>query len=131
MLFNLAPLSTRRDIAMLGVVHRAVLRRGPKHFFRFFQVSSSPYSHFLRRRHSRHLRDLRGPRALDIHNRSILGLSWIYNLLPAHIVELSSITDFQSALQDLVRARAISGCDDWASTLSPRIPSYCHPLASN
>ena len=27
--FNLAPLCTRRDIAMLGVIHRAILRLGP------------------------------------------------------------------------------------------------------
>ena len=34
--FNLASLSTRRDIAMLAVIHRAVLHKGPPHFFPFF-----------------------------------------------------------------------------------------------
>ena len=37
MVFNLAPLATRRDMAMLGVVHRAALRKGPSHFWKFFQ----------------------------------------------------------------------------------------------
>ena len=33
---NLLPLSTRRDIAMLGVVHRTVLGEGPPHFQKWF-----------------------------------------------------------------------------------------------
>ena len=32
---NLAPLNSRRDIAMLGVIHRTVLGMGPPHFQRF------------------------------------------------------------------------------------------------
>ena len=34
--FNLAPLRTRRDIAMLGLVHRTVLGKGPVHFKEIF-----------------------------------------------------------------------------------------------
>ena len=34
---RLAPLATRRDIALLGLIHRCVLGRGPKHFASFFQ----------------------------------------------------------------------------------------------
>ena len=33
--YNLAPLQTRRDIAMLGVIHRSVLGVGPPHLDRF------------------------------------------------------------------------------------------------
>ena len=35
--FSLAPLSSRRHIAALAVIHRAALGRGPPHFWRFFQ----------------------------------------------------------------------------------------------
>jgi len=34
--FNLAPLEVRRDIAMLGLIHRTVLRKGPSHFRKLF-----------------------------------------------------------------------------------------------
>ena len=34
--FNLAPLRTRRGMAMLGVIHRAVIGQGPPHFANFF-----------------------------------------------------------------------------------------------
>ena len=33
--FNLAPLSTRRDIAMLGIIHRAALGKGPALLMQF------------------------------------------------------------------------------------------------
>ena len=33
--FNLAPMSTRRDIAMLGLIHRAVLGKGPSQLHQF------------------------------------------------------------------------------------------------
>ena len=37
---NLAPLATRRDIALLGLIHRTVLGHGPAHFSDFFQVDN-------------------------------------------------------------------------------------------
>ena len=37
--FHLAPLSTRRDIAMLGLIHRTVLSKGPKQFTSFSDVT--------------------------------------------------------------------------------------------
>ena len=37
--FNLAPLSCRRDIAMLGLIHRCVLEKGPEHFGTCFAAS--------------------------------------------------------------------------------------------
>ena len=39
--FNVAPLSTRRDIAMLGVLHRAALRLQPCHFWQFAKFDTS------------------------------------------------------------------------------------------
>ena len=40
--FNLAPLETRRDIAMLGFIHRALLQQGPVQFQQWFVLDSSP-----------------------------------------------------------------------------------------
>ena len=36
--FNLAPLCVRRDIANLGIIHRSLLGKGPKHFHFFFCI---------------------------------------------------------------------------------------------
>ena len=44
--YSLAPLSARRDMAMLAVIHRAVLGRGPEQLQKFFpldKVKKPPY----------------------------------------------------------------------------------------
>lgn len=48
--FNLAPFASRRDIAMLGLIHRSVLDKGPQHFQQFFkrqEVAPPPGRHKL------------------------------------------------------------------------------------
>ena len=123
----MAPLHTRRDIAVLGVIHRAVLGHGPSHFHSLFYRATDSL-HFLRRRHFRHLANPYASRPLDIIQRSIFGLIPIYNLLPAPIIKLENVSEFQSSLQKIVKQRAISGQDDWPFSLSPRIQRHCHPL---
>ena len=126
--FSLAPLSTRRDIAMLGLVHRAVLRQGPSHFFQFFYVDAAP-ARFSRRRHNKHLFEWRDGRQSAAIDRSALGLVSVYNLLPQTVVDATSVSDFQHSLQALVRGRATSGHPDWPCTLSPRLSILSHPLS--
>ena len=51
MFFNLAPLETRRDMAMLGLIHRKVLGCGPRHFASMFRLAppSSSQKHCWQR----------------------------------------------------------------------------------
>ena len=76
--FNLAPLQTRRDIAMLGLIHRSVLGCGPRHFANMFLTSPPSVS----QKHDKQLLSHRSPRHLQILSRSALGLVDVYNLLP-------------------------------------------------
>jgi len=133
---NLAPLCVRRDIALLGVIHRAVLGLGPSHFNKFIVrrgTDSERWKHSMQLKEYRegHASDfaLPGSRPADyIHNYSLFGLLSIYNRLPADIVEQSnSVAIFQSKLQTLVKSRAINSAD-WKETLSPRVPLHRHPL---
>ena len=134
---HLAPLGVRRDIAMLGLIHRAVLGRGPDQFRQIFRAD------YDARREGRgvhrlqlmtlqdHASDfvLPGSAPAQYIENSAYGLIKVYNMLPASIVESSpSVRHFQSALQDLVRYRANQTYMDWEMTLSPRVPSYRHPL---
>ena len=59
---------------------------------------------------------------------SALGLVKLYNLLPGDAVAEETVADFQKKLQDLVKARAAAGCEDWPLTLSPRVPLWRHAL---
>ena len=60
--FNLAPLESRRDIAMLGVIHRCGLGKGPEHFKAFFKFATTPRSSTRAgsRMHNKQLVDIMG-----------------------------------------------------------------------
>ena len=80
--FHLAPLSVRRDIAMLGLIHRAVLGKGTPHFQKHFPLAS------------RSLRKIVEPRTFLRHpiiKRSVFGLVAVYNFLPSHVVACGSV----------------------------------------
>jgi hypothetical protein len=134
--FNLAPLASRRDIAMLGLIHRAVLGKGSPHFQQFFSLKGGvppagrhrlqvveyrqgDYTDFL----------FPGSRPAEYIARSGLGLTTVYNLLPADVVEASgTVAVFQAKLQDILRHQAIKGAHSWSRTFSPRWGITNHPL---
>ena len=117
--FNLAPLNTRRDISMLGLIHRTVLKGGTPHFRRWFHVAPRPVrdaavTRLGGRRHNSQLYDpVDGSRRRTMFGRSAFGLIRIYNLLPQKVVDSRSVKDFQSQLQDLVKESLVSSDDDW------------------
>ena len=86
--FKLAPLSMRRDIAMLGILHRAAIEDGPEHFREYF------------RRRSGSLK-LESPSATNtvslLCKRSIWGLIRVYNTLGSTL-QCASVRDFQTHL---------------------------------
>ena len=99
--FNLAPLACRRDIAMLGVIHRCVLGNDPAHFQEFFKISLTQGSRTRSgsRRHGKQLVDIRNTGFIEIERRSILGLILVYNHLPDSVVAANSVSSFQSKVQ--------------------------------
>ena len=82
----------------------------------------------VERRHPLQLEDPRKGVFPEMLRRSALGLVAVYNRLPTEVVLESTVKSFQTKLQELLKARATAGCDDWAQTLSPRVPLYRHPL---
>ena len=129
--FNLAPLQSRRDMAMLGIIHRSVIGKGPDHFSHFFVREEALIRHGTRRsrrRHDKQLKDPRGPRFSEQLRRSALGLVAIYNLLPQEIVDAPFVSVFQSLLQSMLKDFAVSAVPDWQDLFSPRVPIYRHLL---
>ena len=129
---NLAPLNSRRDIAMLGVIHRTVRGIGPPHFQRFFRLRvaplAEPVTRQARRRHGFQLEDPRDGTHTEMLVRSALGLIGVYNLLPQACVDEPSVKGFQSALQCLLKERARLEQENWSQLFSPRQHLYSHPL---
>ena len=137
---NLAPLSSRRDMALLGLIHRTVLGSGPGHFKKFFRLrerggveEKGRLRLQLEEYTGGHWTDFAYPNSkpADYIARSMLGLISIYNRLPVEIVDgASSVSSFQSALQDLLRYMANSRVENWSQTFSPRIPWHRHLLSN-
>ena len=132
--FNLSPLSTRRDIANLGVIYRAAIRRGPKQLQEFFKLDV-----VLRRSSPR--RELHQYQVVDsvrgLHreylNRSTFGYVAIFNILPEIVFSSAEfdlpipVKEFQKNLSRLVR-RASFDIDDWDHLYNPRLPLSSHSL---
>jgi hypothetical protein len=116
--FNLAPLCSRRDMAMLGLIHRAMLGKGPGQFREHFQrVADKKFD------------DPRCRISGDLAKRSALGLVAVYNLVPYKCRCAKTVKEFQQNLQRLLQERVAEGMDDWRNTFSPRVALDKHPLA--
>ena len=118
---------------MLGLIHPTVLEKGSEQFKEFFFLKNNKETHRTRlqekrRKHGKQLQDFRQRTHLNVICRSALGLTAVYNLLPAEVVSQATVKDFQIELQNLVKKRAAAGCEDWSLTLSPRVSLWRHPL---
>ena len=116
--FNLAPLSSRRDMAMLGLIHRSVLGHGPSQFRSFFQPAGRPsHSHLTRYqarpRHGKQLADPIDGSHTDYLKRSIFGLIGVYNDLPERVVICADVRSFQACLQRDLRTLAVQRSPGW------------------
>ena len=100
--FRLAPLRVRRDIALLGLIHRTVLGLDPKHFREFFSVDE----HATREAKGKHRfqliplalheSDFRlpGSRPAAYIEQSAFGLIPVYNKLPREVPKASFLGSY-------------------------------------
>ena len=122
--FNLAPLSTRRDIAMLGLIFKCA--RGLAHpdlqqlFPRAIEVHHGHETRLQGRRHSMQLQEERFDTHHSLLRRSIFGLTRVWNRLPQAVIALSNVTEFQKQLTDLVRVACRNDDFEWPLLFSPR-----------
>ena len=112
MVFNLAPSKTRRDIAMLGMLHRAKLGLGPPQFRLLFKPCPGGYQ----------LRDAyeeSGRSALI--RRSVWGLVAVYNQLGSGAQSINTVPGFQQYLQERLKKLIAGGhTERWQCSYSPR-----------
>ncbi len=123
--YKLAPLETRRDIAMLGLLHRISLGLAPSQLTELFPRALPPRPrlfsdttrlHAILRRHNRQFVERNGH--TDVFRKSIFGLVASYNLLPQAIVDIPSVQCFQRELQKVVVKVAQRDLDGWPRVLS-------------
>ena len=109
---NLAPLSCRRDIANLGIIFRAVTKRGPHQLRSLFRLSGS-FSRSSPRRPPHRYVVVDSTRVLcrDYLDRSTFGYVAVFNLLPECVFHSDddavfpvSVSVFQSNLTSLLKS---------------------------
>ena len=117
--FHLAPLSTRRNIAMLGVVWRAVRRKGPPQLWSFFEKVPDRRTTRSSEWHNQQLKTYRDGNHLAVLRRSVLGLVEVFNLLPPAVVEgAETVKSFQAQLQELTLEAGKNEADNWKTFFS-------------
>ena len=117
---NFAPSSLRRNIAILGLLHKRVL--GQCH--RSFDILLPWYSQrFETARGFGHNKQLYGhwceaDKHSALFDRSIFLMVDIYNNLPQYVVDASTVSNFQSFLTEMARKRCQLGNASWAKSFS-------------
>ena len=121
--FNFAPPRLRRNIAVLGLLHKRVLGKCHPSYEHLLPWYSDRLSNDPRPRHNKklygHWVEVSAHQAL--WNRSIFAMTDVYNNLPQHVVDATNVKSFQSYLTQVARTRCQQGDVVWASTFSRRV----------
>ena len=131
---NLAPLSTGRNIANLGLIFRAVSGRGPLQLRSLFKLWTS-FTRSNPRRPSHRYQVIDDTRSIgrDYLDRSTFGYVAVFNLLPECVfhhdeqVMPISVSAFQTNLNRLLKL-ASHELDVWDSLFSARSTIHNHVL---
>ena len=131
---NLAPLSTRRDIANLGIIFRAVTRRSPRQLRLFFKLCTTVLRSSPRRfSHQFQVTDETCAIGREYLDRSTFGYVAVFNLLPECVFHYDeqvlpiSVSAFQSNLNRLLKLVSHES-DCWEGIFSSRTTIHNHVL---
>ncbi len=119
--FNSAPLEARRNIAMLGVLHRVALGEAPGALSDMCpQNSVSPSTRTTRTQRGLHNKQFfdSSQTSADLMRPSVFGSIAVYNALPQFVVDAATVKLFQCQLQNAVKLQARIGLFFWHLVLS-------------
>ena len=123
--YKLAPLCSRRDIAMLGALHKLNLGTAPPQMFELFPpagppraISQFPALRRLRQFHNKQIFTHSKYNSTEVMKNSVFGLVHCYNALPQWVVDIPSVKVFQRHLQRALLHFAHTGADDWPKLFS-------------
>ena len=122
---NFAPTRLRRNIAILGLIHKRVLGLCHRSFDEllpwYSQRIETPRGFGHDKQLYGHWREATQHRAL--FSKSIFGMIDIYNNLPQYVVDAGTVSVFQSFLTNMAKDRCRRNDPLWASAFSNRLGS--------
>ena len=120
--YNFPPPSLRRNIAVLGLLQKRVLGQCHASFEKLLPWWTDNFPEGRAGRHNKQLHghwgEIRAHPAL--FRRSIFGQIDVYNNLPQHVVDATSVSMFQNYLTHIAKTRCKQGEDAWASSFCSR-----------
>ncbi len=122
--YKLPPLELRRDIAVLGLLHKIQLGDVHPDFHGLFPREDAPRAptRHNARRHGRQFREISGNSYY--FNQSVFSAVKIYNVLPAYAVYAETVQTFQSLLTKDAKIACQSGRVGWARMYNNRNYSW-------
>jgi hypothetical protein len=124
LVFNLAPLGLRRDIGILGLLHKCTLGLAHPWLLELFppcQYHMPANTRYSGGRHDRQILERCKGNFLEITRNSLFGLVRVYSFLPLKAVRCTTVKQFQRTLTDMAKQRCADGCEDWQTRFSPRV----------
>jgi len=120
--FNFAPPKLRRNIGILGMLHKRVLGLCHPSFDRLLPWYSSRFSEARGLGHSKQLYGhwVEVSHCRGLFSRSIFAMVDVYNNLPQQAVDAPTVTIFQKYLMHIARTRCQSEDVAWASSFCRR-----------
>ena len=121
--FNFAPAALRRDVAVLGVLHKRVIGKCHPSYNRLLPWRSDRFPEPRELGHSKQLyvHSVEVSNHQAIFNRSIFGMVTIYNDLPQDVVDATSVGALQHKLMQITRTRCQAKDADWALSFRKRL----------
>ena len=115
--YNFAPPVLRRDIGILGLLHKRVLGKAHPVFQELLPFHNDVFGS-LREGVGEHTKQLYG-RELEVHkqfalyDRSIFVMVYKYNKLPQEVVDTKDVSTFQKMLTNMARRCCENGDENW------------------
>ena len=120
--FNFAPTILRRNIGILGLIHKRVLGLCHPSFEALLPWYGQRFPESRGLGHSKqlygHSCEINFNRAL--FGRSIFAMIDIYNNLPQGVVDIGSVASFQSTLTSIAKERCKQNMNDWHLSFNRR-----------
>ena len=120
--FNFGPPNLRRNIGILGLLHKRVLGLSHPMFQSLLPFASDVPGAHDQNGHSRqlysHLPEVHFQ--LVLFCRSIFAMTYVYNKLPQEVIDCKTVSSFQSSVTKITRKACENGDPDWANFFSCR-----------
>ena len=120
--YNFAPTELRRNIGILGLLHKRVLGQCHPSFEQLLPWYSDRFEVMRGFGHNKQLYGhwVEATQHHALFGRSIFKMVDVYNNLPQWIVDAQSVSAFQSSLTEQARDRCQTHNESWASSFSCR-----------